>query len=160
MLGHSNEVAGAFKLPLGQEVELKLSTHPCLARRVAHCLLQVGYGPSYEQERVRKGYSRVTGQELQDHVDRLAEEERDFVEGIETYTVSDLVECIEYLECDQQDHPSPDNLHDQFLLLLVSFGEKICTISREFEGLNLMDSRLCLNGYDERFYSATVPRFL
>ena len=160
LLGHSNEDSGAFKLPLGQEVELKVGTHSCLGCRVAHFLLQVDYGPSYEQERVRKGYARVTGQELQDHVNSLAEEERDFVEGIETYTASDLVECIEYLEGVRRNHPSPDSLRDQFLLLLLSFGERICTISREFEGLNLRDSRLCLNGYDERFHNATVPRFM
>ena len=121
-------------------------------------MLQVDYGPDYERERVRQGYPRVSGSELQQYITGCAQDEENFSEEICTYTVDNLLECIEYLECVRQDHPSPERLRDQFLLLLLSFGSRIRSILREFQGLD--DNRLCLNGYVERVQVVTVPRLM
>ena len=124
-------------------------------------MLQVDYGPDYERERVRQGYPRVSGSELQQYVDGCAQDEENFSEEICTYTVGDLLDCIEYLDRVRQDHPSPERLRDQFLLLLLSFGSRIKSILREFQGLDECDeSGLCLNSCDERLQVVTAPRLM
>lgn len=81
-LGHPDESRGPLLLPAnGKAVELKID-----------------YGPKYEKVRVRKGYSRLLGDELISLIKATRSDDIDMIRELNEATVTEVKESLDFIE--------------------------------------------------------------
>jgi len=80
MLGHCHPSRGPLRIPVGEEIEIKID-----------------YGKGYEKVRVRKNYPRVDKKEQERLRRRLAEDDVTFIRDMYNCSVDGLNECTVFL---------------------------------------------------------------
>ena len=110
-LGHPQAGQGPFLLPIGMAVELKID-----------------YGPRYESVRVRKGYPRLTGQELKNMRNQIEQDDNDVLRALHEFTVLDIRDSIDFM-------------NSVFQNFLIRDGEQLKKVERALIATIVMKER-------------------
>jgi hypothetical protein len=113
LLGHARENQGSFKLACnGTPIELK-----------------VDYGGKYEPVRIRKGYGRTKGKELESKIKSMSNDEAEMIQSFAESSVLEIVETMDFLE-------------PTFKSFIPSTGEDLDKLARVLIGTVVLQKRL------------------
>jgi hypothetical protein len=143
LLGHAGKDDAPFQLRADGKTEIEIF---------------VDYGPKYEKVRLRKGFTRLSPDEETKCLQELEKDEQEYLEEIESYSVSDVSSSLEYFRALLVTKTRRE-LGDEFLLrsLVVVLLLKGRVRSVEVEMYNLADDdSICDNGYTELDTSGLV----
>jgi hypothetical protein len=136
LLGHAGKDDAPFQLRADGKTEIEVF---------------VDYGPKYEKVRLRKGFTRLSPDEEARCLKELEKDEQEYLEEIESYSVSDVSSSLEYFRALLVTN-TPRDLGEEFLIrsLVVVLLLKGRVRSVEVEMFNLADDdSICDNGYTD-----------
>ena len=144
-LGHLHSDEGPLRIPAdGKPFELKID-----------------YGPKYEVVRVRAGYSRLRGRELELRQEQVARDDTEMIRDFEESSVTEISESIEFLDRTFKSYEPYNSKSSKPLAraLIVSLvlRKRLGEICRDFEDLDGAAS-ICDNGYSSMGEDDTVNR--
>jgi hypothetical protein len=82
LLGHAGKDDAPFRLIADGDTEIEIL---------------YDYGASYESVRIRKGFTRLSPDDAAKRLKDLEKDEPKYLEDIESYSISDVSSCLEYL---------------------------------------------------------------
>ena len=115
--------------------------------------LKIDYGPRYERVRVRKGYPRVTGRELEIKRQKIEHDDHDTIREFHECSVTEILEAVDFLKPIFAGFLASDNekikLMERALVAALAMSGRLNEIRKEFENFDDNDdsSSVCTNGY-------------
>jgi hypothetical protein len=136
LLGHAGRDDTSFRLRADGTTEIEVF---------------VDYGPQYENVRLRKGFTRLPIDQATARLKDLKRDEHEYLEEIESYSISDVSSCIEYFRNVIASATWKD-LGDEFVLrtlaVLILLKSRARLVEAEMDDL-ADDEDFCDNGYTE-----------
>jgi hypothetical protein len=136
LLGHAGKGDTPFQLKADGATEIEVF---------------VDYGTQYENVRLRKGFTRLPADQATARLKDLERDEHEYLEEIESYSISDVSSCIECFRNVIVAATSRD-LGDDFVLrtlvVLILLKSRARSVMAEMDDL-AEDEDFCDNGYTE-----------